>query len=440
MTADWKQWQGRVVGESFPLTEYVAGTAQSGVFLSVIESQKLAIKLMPVDATAESRLSRWKVAEGLSHPHLLRVHQSGRTTIDGEGLLYLVMEYADENLSQVLSQRALTGDEVREMLPPVLEALEYLHAKGFVHGGVKPGNIMAVGEQLKLASDDLMRAGEVVSGPGVYDAPEVRQGVSPGSDVWSLGLTLVEVLTQQKPVSLEATNRCAEALAEPFRGIAQHSVQVDPSVRWKVAEIRDYLVGRKAVAPPKPAPLIKHSAPIPSTTKSRFSYGIPAVGIGVVLIAMAGYFLFPRHSNKEPGAEKSVAMATSPAPAKATEPVREEKPVTKGEAIAPAPAAVKSESGDDAVVNKVLPDVPRRALNTINGKVRVKVRVRVDRDGKVVGSQFAAAGPSRYFANLAMDAARQWTFTPADSDARAWNLQFEFRRSGAEAVESKVDR
>ncbi|HET9698703.1 MAG TPA: hypothetical protein VFP40_17660 [Terriglobales bacterium] len=169
---DWKQWQGRVVGDNLPLTEYLAGTTESGVFLSVTDSRKLAIKLVPADASANVRLEHWKADEGLSHPHLLKIHQSGRATIDGVELLYLAMEYADENLSQVVSQRALTNDEVRQMLTPILEALEFLHGKGLVHGGVKPGNIMAVGEQLKLASVDVMRAGDVVNSPGSYVAPE----------------------------------------------------------------------------------------------------------------------------------------------------------------------------------------------------------------------------------------------------------------------------
>jgi serine/threonine protein kinase len=268
MTADWKQWQGRVVGDSFALAEYVAGTAESGVFLSVIESQKLAIKLVPAGATADSRLNRWKLAEGLSQSHLLKIHQSGRTTLDGVELLYLVMEYADENLSQVLSQRALTNDEVREMLPPVLETLEFLHSKGFVHGGVKPGNSMAVGEQLKLASDDVMRVGEVVSSPGMYDAPEVKQGVTAAADAWSLGLTLVEVLTQQKPNSVEAALKRAETLAEPFRGIVQHSVKADPSTRMKIGDITEYLAGRLRAAPEKPAPAKKQAAPVHAKTNS----------------------------------------------------------------------------------------------------------------------------------------------------------------------------
>ena len=53
------------------------------------------------------------------------------------------MEATEEDLSQILPQRRLTPEEAREMLGPVLDALSYLHGKGFAHGAIKPANIMA---------------------------------------------------------------------------------------------------------------------------------------------------------------------------------------------------------------------------------------------------------------------------------------------------------
>jgi serine/threonine protein kinase len=59
------------------------------------------------------------------------------------------MEYAEENLSTILSSRPLIPTETHEMLDPMLDALAYLHTQGFVHGHIKPSNIMAVNERLK---------------------------------------------------------------------------------------------------------------------------------------------------------------------------------------------------------------------------------------------------------------------------------------------------
>jgi TonB family protein len=85
-----------------------------------------------------------------------------------------------------------------------------------------------------------------------------------------------------------------------------------------------------------------------------------------------------------------------------------------------------------------LPEVPQNALNTISGTVRVQVKVQVDPQGNVVDSEFVRPGPSKYFSRLAMEAARDWKFAPS-TQPTAWNLQFDFRQSGASAVSTAVN-
>src|ERR1043166_2672962 len=123
----WEQWQGQVVNGVFPLVEYLGGGERSAVFLTedtLRKNQKAAIKLALEDSeNAELQLARWQLAAGLSHPHLLGLFSMGRCQLGDRELLYLVMEYAEENLSQVLAQRPLTTEEARDMLEPVLETL-----------------------------------------------------------------------------------------------------------------------------------------------------------------------------------------------------------------------------------------------------------------------------------------------------------------------------
>jgi TonB family protein len=84
------------------------------------------------------------------------------------------------------------------------------------------------------------------------------------------------------------------------------------------------------------------------------------------------------------------------------------------------------------VLHEEIPDVPRRARNTIHGQIKIAVRVTVDRSGNVVDETLENPGPSRYFARLATKAARKWKFAPADNqDSRKWLLRFEFTRGGA---------
>src|SRR6266542_4319317 len=161
MTASWTEWQGMVVDGTFYLDRYLGGTEGSAVYFTDwgAENKPAAIKLIEADADAESHLSRWKLASELNHPNLLRIYQAGRCELDGVRLLYVVMEYAEENLAEILRERPLNADEAREMTSGVLEALAALHYKGLIHGQVKPSNIMASGDQLKISSDSIAHAG-----------------------------------------------------------------------------------------------------------------------------------------------------------------------------------------------------------------------------------------------------------------------------------------
>ena len=246
MTGAWKQWEGQVVNGEFHLRQFLGGGENCAVFLTEHgerETQRAAIKLIAVPPEyAELQLSQWRRSAKLSHPHLIRLFQMGQCQLDDVGLLFVVMEYAEENLSQILPQRPLTPAEAREMLEPVLDTLAYLHGQGFVHGHVKPANIMAVEDQLKISSDGLCPMDESRVGlgqPGVYDAPEMAGGEpSPAADVWSLGMTMVEGLTQRVPVwerSEQGEPVLPETLPAPFLELVRHCLRRDPQRRWTVA-------------------------------------------------------------------------------------------------------------------------------------------------------------------------------------------------------------
>ena len=248
MPEAWKQWEGEVVNGEFQLLRYLGGSEHSAVFLTRRadrEPQDVAIKLIQANAeNPELQLSWWELAAKLSHPHLLRLFQLGRCQLHGTELLYAVTEYAEESLAQILPYRALTPAETRDMLQSVVDALAYIHAKGFVHGHIKPTNIMAVGDQIKISVDGLCGAGEssrVLRTPGIYAAPEIADGggMSPASDVWSLGMTLVEALTQHPPAwpEPEQVELVLPTLPEPFFDIASHCLRRNPHRRWTVTEI-----------------------------------------------------------------------------------------------------------------------------------------------------------------------------------------------------------
>jgi TonB family protein len=263
MSESWKHWEGQVVDAKFPLHRYLGGSEHSSVFLTerVAPPQKAAIKFVQVEEPdAELQLFRWKHAAKLSHPNLLRIFESGRCRLGDFDLLYVLMEYAEENLSQFLPQRPLTPAEARDVLAPTLQALAYLHGEALVHGHIRPSNILAIDDQLKLSSDGLSSVADhaeqshlssaenqqsaptiSLRHPSPYDPPEIAKGIiSPAGDIWSLGVTLVEALTQHLPAPASYPGQdpiVPDTLPALFLDITRHCLHRDPQRRWTVVEI-----------------------------------------------------------------------------------------------------------------------------------------------------------------------------------------------------------
>src|ERR1700740_3330278 len=126
----WKKWEGRIVDGRFLLRQWLGGSDHSAVFLTERdgkEPRKAAIKIVPAENTgrengeAADQISRWTDTEKLSHPHLIRLFASGRCQLDDMRLLYVVTEYAEENLGEILPLRPLSADEASQMLLPTAE-------------------------------------------------------------------------------------------------------------------------------------------------------------------------------------------------------------------------------------------------------------------------------------------------------------------------------
>lgn len=457
MSESWKRWEGRTVDGRFPLQSCLGASDHSAVFLTLAADYgKAAIKLVPADpAGAEKQLLRWKIASEVTHPSLIRIFAMGRCELDGTKLLYLVMEYAEENLAQIIPERALTAEEVRAMLPPLLRALQSVHDKKFVLGRIQPSNILAIGDQVKLASDALGMANEKSRGAtavGPYDPPEAATGVTStaAGDVWQLGMTLVEALTQHLPVwdrARQATPNVPVTVPEPFRGIAGYCLRLDPGKRWTVAKISDCLeaapVGMEGVAttPAQAAPVVSPAAVAQETTSSalrfpgrqkifaKWPYGLGLAAVVVVAVVLI--------SRPKPSSLPAEVQATGAQQSAASESARPAPAATGGDEATPANA------DEIGVVQRVMPQVSPGARRTIQGRIIVRVKVKVDDAGNVEKAKLESGRGSKYFSRVALESARDWKFAPAaagESGAREWKLQFAFSRTKTEASAVRAKR
>jgi serine/threonine-protein kinase Stk1 len=486
MSRDWRQWEGQVVNGTFPLRQYLGGSDHSAVFLTERrgrDPQRAAIKLIAVDpANAALRLARWEFAAKLSHPHLLRLFETGSCQLDNIVLLYVVMEYAEENLALILPQRALTPDEARDLLEPALDALAYVHGKSLVHGSIKPSNIMAAQDQLKLSSDTLLRVDDPTSGapktnvvyPSVYDAPEISNGtISPASDSWSLGMTLMEALTQRLPAREGMAEPVLETVPAPFMGIAHCCLRREPQRRCAAADIAARLRSNSA----SPISKVIARAQGPSTVRipaesAKWRYLLPLAALVLIALAvLVGPKLFNRSSESqtpastttsqsadsssapltqqssrtsarqaEPAASENTPAVTQPKPSARKASNSNQSPIAAAHPAESAPSGVRPAetpatiSGEGPAVQQVMPVVSKSARETIHGTIKVRVKVSVDASGNVQNASFLSPGPSKYFARQAMEAAQQWKFAPAQGqDPRSWVVRFGFKRSGTDA-------
>jgi hypothetical protein len=303
VTLERKQWEGRIIDGRFHLRQYLGGSPHSAVFSTEFGEgtpQKAAIKLVPAGSgKADAWMLRRELAAKLSHPGLLSILQFGTWRIDGAIFAYVVMEASDEDLSQVIPTRPLTAVEARELLLAVVEILAYVHAQGFVHGRLTPANLMAAGEGIKISSDGLLRVRESSDNlwtPNANDPPESRSGMTAAGDVWWLGMTLVEALTQQA-LAWDRTRTedpvVPETLGTPFCEIARRCLRSDPRLRCSLAEIS--LALQPEGAAPRACPRVVEAAPAakpvaPAATKKR-KYLLPVVASALAGVVATGAIL-----------------------------------------------------------------------------------------------------------------------------------------------------
>jgi serine/threonine protein kinase len=193
----------------------------------VVLERDVAVKVFPPVAEGADEVQRhqaeMRVLARLNHPGLVTLHDAG--SAPAGGLLhqtYLVMELVSgPTLAERLLRGPLGAPRTAHAGRQVAEALAVVHAAGVVHRDIKPGNILLTqadhgsgtdevgggvpGPTVKLADFGIARLSDgarltltgTTLGTASYLSPEQATGsaLGPSSDVYSLGLVLLECLT-----------------------------------------------------------------------------------------------------------------------------------------------------------------------------------------------------------------------------------------------------
>ncbi len=198
----------------------VLGTGGMGILYRVADQVNngavIALKTVRLDASSginlasmESFQQEFQLLTQMHHPNLVDVYSYGVTDQDE---LYFTMEWVEgQDLKSSLLQ--LKPSAIASIIIQICRALAYLHARQVIHGDLKPGNVLMVGDQVKLVDFGValeIQGAEVRSqyySPG-YAAPEVqgKQPVDHRADLYSLGAIWYALLKREPPAFMPGPN------------------------------------------------------------------------------------------------------------------------------------------------------------------------------------------------------------------------------------------
>jgi len=342
---------------------------------SLISDRIEAMKVLLPDLVTEPELAdrflrEIKVQASLEHPNIAALHSAIRV----ENQLLMLMEFVEgTTLEQKLKGGPLPVAEAVDYMRQVLSALEYAHAHGVIHRDLKPANMMLTPSGVvklmdfgiaKAATDRRLTMTGTTMGSLYYMSPEQIQGsagLDPRSDLYSLGVSLYELVTGKRPFDGDSQYAIMAAhlektpvppitvdprLPQLLNDVILMSVMKDPAARFQTAGAFRNALGNIST----PAPTIATPAPAvpvePAAPRSKRGLWM-AAGAAACALALIGVIEFgPKRGMKAsqdpvtPPAASTQAPKSDPVPASpapVSDPAPSQPVVSTPVASAPAP-------------------------------------------------------------------------------------------------------
>ena len=201
-------------------------------------NRKVALKLLPPHYTLNpDRVRRFereaRAASALNHPNIVTIYEIGKS----QATHFIATEFVDgKTLRQLMEEKPFTLKETLNVSVQVADALKAAHAAGILHRDIKPENIMirhdgyvkildfglAKLTEQQTRDSDLETPTLLQSNPGLvmgtvqYMSPEQARGrnVGMGTDIWSLGIVMYELLAGNVPFTGETPSHVMVSLME----------------------------------------------------------------------------------------------------------------------------------------------------------------------------------------------------------------------------------
>ncbi|MCP4141498.1 MAG: serine/threonine protein kinase [Chloroflexi bacterium] len=244
-------WIGRKLNDRYEIEDLLGAGGMSSVYRANDPNLRraVAIKLIHPHLSSDPQfVSRFEdeavsVAQ-LRHPNIIQVHDFSH---DGD-IYYMVLEFVpgetlEERMKRMNARgQRLSTKEAVEVIASICDALEYAHKRGMFHRDIKPANIMLnlQGQSIlmdfgiaKIVGGKQHTVTGAVVGTALYMAPEIIKGEMADHrvDIYSLGVTLFEVLTGKRPFEAEsAMTTLMMHINDPVPDVSEINPDVPSSV------------------------------------------------------------------------------------------------------------------------------------------------------------------------------------------------------------------
>ncbi|HSP62036.1 MAG TPA: protein kinase, partial [Pyrinomonadaceae bacterium] len=218
--------------------------------------RKVALKVLPSlttnDPAARQRLLREaRAAARLDHPNICAIYEVG----ENDGHSYIAMQYIEgQTLYARMKLGRLSCDDALKIAAQVADALAEAHSHNLIHRDIKPANVMLTNrDQVKVLDFGLAKTVDqnlatieereteiLLTQPGIivgtvpYMSPEQIRAdkVDARTDIWSLGVILYEMITNQKPFEGDTGEDIRASILK--EEMPQISIEVPDRLRWIV--------------------------------------------------------------------------------------------------------------------------------------------------------------------------------------------------------------
>ncbi len=257
---------GKLLGNRYEIIEKIGGGGMALVYKARCRllNRYVAVKVLRPEFTSDEDFidkfgKESQAAASLSHPNIVNVYDVG----NDNDIYYIVMEYVDgKTLKKYIKENGrLNNEEIINISKQIALALDHAHSNHIVHRDIKPHNILITndgrakvtdfGIARAITSSTVTNTGNVIGSVHYFSPEQARGGyVDEKSDLYSLGVTMYEMITGRVPFSGDtpitvALKHLKEELVPPsfinknvsesLESIVIKSLQKDKSKRYDSA-------------------------------------------------------------------------------------------------------------------------------------------------------------------------------------------------------------